>query len=82
MGSPAKRAGVVSFLFTDIHPYDTGTILDKMGIAVRTGSHCAQPLMDLLQVPGTVRISFGVYNTFAELDYLIDSLVKIRKLFT
>jgi len=82
MGNPAKRAGVVSFLFTDIHPYDTGTILDKMGIAVRTGSHCAQPLMDLLQVPGTVRISFGVYNTFAELDYLIDSLVKIRKLFT
>ncbi|HAJ98675.1 MAG TPA: cysteine desulfurase CsdA [Bacteroidales bacterium] len=82
MGSPAKRAGVVSFLFTDIHPYDTGTILDKMGIAVRTGSHCAQPLMDILQVPGTVRISFGVYNTFAELDYLIDSLVKIRKLFT
>lgn len=81
VGNPAKRAGVVSFLFTDIHPYDIGSILDKMGIAVRTGTHCAQPLMELLQIPGTVRASFGVYNTLQEVDYLVESLGKIRKLF-
>ncbi len=81
IGTPAKRAGVVSFIFNDIHPYDTGTILDKMGIAVRTGHHCAQPIMDFYQVPGTVRISLAVYNTRQEIDVLINALKTVREMF-
>ncbi|HSV88993.1 MAG TPA: cysteine desulfurase [Bacteroidales bacterium] len=81
IGTAKQRASVVSFIFKDIHPYDTGVILDKMGIAVRTGHHCAQPVMDFMQIPGTVRVSFGVYNALYEVDVLIDGLKKIRKMF-
>lgn len=80
-GTANDRAGVISFLFNDIHPYDTGTILDKLGIAVRTGHHCAQPVMDFFEIPGTIRVSLAVYNTKQEIDILIDALVKVREMF-
>src|SRR6185312_10182165 len=64
------RAGVISFLVGDIHPFDLGEILDQQGIAVRTGHHCAQPIMDRYCIPGTVRASLAVYNTTAEMDRL------------
>jgi cysteine desulfurase/selenocysteine lyase len=64
------RAGVISFLVGDIHPFDMGEILDQQGIAVRTGHHCAQPVMDRYCIPGTVRASMAVYNTTAEMDRL------------
>lgn len=75
-GQAKEKASVISFLVGNIHPYDLGTLLDKMGIAVRTGHHCAQPLMDVLQIPGTVRASFAVYNTFEEIDIFIEVVKK------
>ena len=70
-GTSAKKTAVVSFNVANIHPYDIGSILDKLGIAVRTGHHCAQPIMDYYQIPGTVRASFSFYNTKAEIDVLV-----------
>jgi cysteine desulfurase/selenocysteine lyase len=70
-GTAKHKAGVVSFLIEGIHPYDLGTLLDKQGIAVRTGHHCAQPLMDHYGIPGTVRASFGVYNNREDVDKLV-----------
>ncbi len=81
IGTAEQRTSVVSFLFTDIHPYDTGTILDKLGIAVRTGHHCAQPVMEHFQIPGTVRVSFALYNTKEEVDALVNALAKVREMF-
>ncbi len=80
LASPRRQSSVLSFIFDDIHPYDTGVLLDKMGVAVRTGHHCTQPLMDILEVPGTVRASFGVYNTTEEVDILADALARIREM--
>ncbi len=80
IASPREQSSVISFIFEDIHPYDTGILLDKMGIAVRTGHHCAQPLMDHLGVPGTVRASFAIYNTMEEADILVNALIKIREM--
>ncbi|MEO1256853.1 MAG: aminotransferase class V-fold PLP-dependent enzyme, partial [Bacteroidota bacterium] len=71
IGNAKNKASVVSFLVDGVHPYDLGTILDKQGIAVRTGHHCTQPLMDRFSIPGTVRASFGVYNTKEEVDKLV-----------
>lgn len=82
IGTPKERAGVISFLFDDIHPYDTGIILDKLGIAVRTGHHCAQPVMDYFGIPGTVRVSFGLYNTRQEVDTLAEALERVRIMFS
>ena len=76
IGRSAHRAGVLSFLVGNIHPFDMGEILDKQGIAVRTGHHCAQPVMDLFCIPGTVRASLAFYNTIDEIDRLV---VGIRK---
>jgi cysteine desulfurase / selenocysteine lyase len=81
IGTARKRTGVISFLFEDIHPYDTGTILDKMGIAVRTGHHCAQPVMDFFGIPGTVRISLALYNTKEEIDTTVQALKTVREMF-
>ncbi len=81
VGTADQKTSVVSFLFEDIHPYDTGTILDKLGIAVRTGHHCAQPLMDFFGIPGTVRASFAAYNTKEEIDRLVEGLKKVREMF-
>jgi cysteine desulfurase/selenocysteine lyase len=70
------RAGVISFLVGDIHPFDMGEILDQQGIAVRTGHHCAQPVMDRYCIPGTVRASLAIYNTPAEIDRLAAGIRK------
>lgn len=72
----AEKSGVISFNVKGQHPFDVGTLLDKYGIAVRTGHHCTQPLMELLGVPGTLRISFGMYNTKTEIDFFIEKLKK------
>lgn len=74
IGTAANKASVISFLVGDIHPYDLGTILDQLGIAVRTGHHCTMPLMDRLGIPGTVRASFAVYNTKEEVDALVEGV--------
>lgn len=74
IGRPKNHAAVISFLVGDTHPYDAGTIMDKLGVAVRTGHHCAQPLIDLFNVPGTIRASFGMYNTYEEVDILIGAI--------
>nr|WP_315123142.1 cysteine desulfurase [uncultured Capnocytophaga sp.] len=73
-----ERTAVISFNLAGIHPYDVGTILDQLGIAVRTGHHCAQPIMDFYHIPGTVRVSFAVYNTFEEIDALIAGIKKAQ----
>jgi len=69
-GEASEKTAVISFNVGTIHPYDIGSILDQMGIAVRTGHHCAQPIMDFYNIPGTVRASFSFYNTFEEIDLL------------
>ncbi|WP_118193111.1 aminotransferase class V-fold PLP-dependent enzyme [Albibacterium indicum] len=71
IGTAKNKSGVISFIVEDIHPYDIGVILDKLGIAVRTGHHCTQPLMARYNIPGTVRASFGLYNTKEEIDVLV-----------
>ncbi len=76
IGKANNKAGALSFLLKGVHPYDTGVILDKLGIAVRTGHHCAEPIMDFYNIAGTVRASFAVYNTTEEIDTLIDGLKK------
>ena len=76
-GTAPGKCSVISFLLGSAHPYDTGMLLDKMGIAVRTGHHCAQPLMHVLGIEGTVRASFAAYNTLEEADYFVDALVRI-----
>jgi len=78
IGNATERSGAVSFLLGNIHPYDTGMILDKMGIAVRTGHHCAQPLMDRFGITGTVRASFALYTTKDEIDALVKGVDKVR----
>ena len=75
-----KRTAVISFNLKGIHPYDVGTILDKMGIAVRTGHHCAQPIMDFYHISGTIRASFAVYNTFDEIDTFVEGVKKAQKM--
>jgi len=74
----SKKASVISFNFKGIHPYDVGTIIDKLGIAVRTGHHCAQPIMDFYKIPGTIRASFAFYNTKEEIDIMIEALKKAQ----
>ena len=80
VGTPTQRAGAVSFVMDDIHPHDIGTILDREGVAIRTGHHCAQPLMARMHVPATARASFGIYNTREEVDVLVGGLKKVREL--
>lgn len=76
----SKRTAVISFNLQNIHPYDVGVILDQLGIAVRTGHHCAQPIMDFYCIPGTVRASFAVYNTFEEIDTFVEAVKKAQKM--
>ena len=77
IGNAKDKAGALSFVVSGTHPYDVGMLLDKMGIAVRTGHHCAQPLIDFLGLPGTVRASFAMYNTMEEVDTFIAALGKV-----
>lgn len=81
IGTAQPKAAVVSFLLDDIHPHDIGTILDQEGIAIRTGNHCAQPVMQRFGVPATARATFSFYNTKDEIDVLVKSLAKIREIF-
>ncbi len=80
-GNAAERDAVVSFLVGDIHHLDMGTLLDRLGIAVRTGHHCAEPLMRRFGVEGTVRASFGLYNTREEVDALVEGINRVRQMF-
>ncbi|MAO16280.1 MAG: cysteine desulfurase CsdA [Muricauda sp.] len=79
-GTAAHKTSVISFNIEGIHPYDIGTIVDKLGIAVRTGHHCAQPIMDFYQIPGTVRASFSFYNTKEEVDKLVEGVTRARNM--
>ena len=76
IGQAPERSGLVSFIIDGIHPYDLGTIIDKMGVAVRTGHHCAEPVMTRFGIPGTVRASFAMYNTLEEVDVLVKSVAR------
>ncbi|HOT88730.1 MAG TPA: cysteine desulfurase [Bacteroidales bacterium] len=80
IGNAKEKKGVASFLVGNIHPYDLGTILDKLGIAVRTGHHCAQPIVEYYKIPGTVRASFALYNTKEEVDILIEGIKKAKNM--
>jgi cysteine desulfurase/selenocysteine lyase len=80
VGTADNKASVVSFVVDKTHPYDVGTILDKLGIAVRTGHHCTQPLMDFYGIPGTVRASLAFYNTKDELDVLTEAVKRAVKM--
>ena len=81
IGTPLQKDAVVSFLVGDIHPFDLGTLLDRLGIALRTGHHCAQPLMQRLGIQGTVRASFGLYNTKEEIDVLVKGIERVAAMF-
>ncbi|HEY6161791.1 MAG TPA: cysteine desulfurase [Bacteroidia bacterium] len=80
IGTAKEKAGVISFVLEGLHPLDVGTILDKLGVAVRTGHHCTQPLMEFFCVPGTVRVSLAFYNTKAEIDQLCAGILKAKKM--
>lgn len=77
-GTSEKKTSVISFNIEGIHPYDIGTIIDKLGIAVRTGHHCAQPIMNYFSIPGTVRASFSFYNTKEEIDIFVAAVKKAK----
>lgn len=81
IGNAAKRAGVLSFILEGIHPHDIGTILDQQGIAIRTGHHCAQPVMECFGIAATARASFALYNTKAEIDALATAIEKVKEVF-
>ena len=80
IGTAKEKAAVISFVIDGLHPMDIGTLLDQQGIAVRTGHHCTQPLLERFGVPGTVRVSFAFYNTFEEVDKLMTGLHKVVKM--
>lgn len=80
-GNAKNKSSVISFLVDKVHPYDMGMLLDKMGIAVRTGQHCAEPLMQELGIQGTVRASISLYNTFDEIDALVNGILRVVKMF-
>ena len=80
-GEAADKGAVISFLVGNIHHYDMGMLLDRLGIAVRTGHHCAQPLMQALGIEGTVRASFSFYNTREEVDVLVRGIERVRQMF-
>ncbi|MBC8105949.1 MAG: aminotransferase class V-fold PLP-dependent enzyme, partial [Anaerolineae bacterium] len=81
IGTAAHKASVLSFVMEDVHPHDIGTILDQQGVAIRTGHHCTQPLMERLGVPATARASLALYNTKEEIDALVGALAKVREIF-
>jgi cysteine desulfurase/selenocysteine lyase len=81
IGTAKDKAGVLSFVMEGVHPHDIGTILDQEGIAIRTGHHCAQPVMERFGVDATARASFGLYNTKQEIDALVRGIHKVREVF-
>ncbi|MEM6628931.1 MAG: SufS family cysteine desulfurase [Bacteroidota bacterium] len=82
IGQAKNKSSIFSFLFGEVHPHDMGTLLDEEGIAIRTGHHCTMPLMEYLEVPGTARASFSIYNTFEEIDRLVEGLTVVKNIFT
>ena len=81
VGQAKEKASIISFVMDGVHAHDIGTIVDQMGVAVRTGHHCAQPVMDRFCIPATARASFGIYNTREEVDALAESLIKVKEIF-
>jgi cysteine desulfurase/selenocysteine lyase len=81
VGTARQKAGVLSFVLDGVHPHDIGTVLDREGIAIRTGHHCAQPVMDRFKLPATARASFGLYNTRGEVDALVRAIHKVIGMF-
>jgi cysteine desulfurase/selenocysteine lyase len=81
VGTAARKASILSFVMDDVHPHDIGTILDQEGVAIRTGHHCTQPLMERLSVPATARASLALYNTKEEIDALVGALARVREIF-
>jgi cysteine desulfurase/selenocysteine lyase len=81
IGTAKEKASVLSFVVEGVHPHDIGTILDQEGIAIRTGHHCAQPVMERFGIPATARASFGLYNTRGEVDALVEAIQKVREVF-
>jgi cysteine desulfurase/selenocysteine lyase len=81
IGTAKEKAGVVSFVIEGVHPHDIGTILDQEGIAIRTGHHCSQPLMERFGIPATARASFAAYNTREEVDALVRGIGRVREVF-
>jgi cysteine desulfurase/selenocysteine lyase len=82
IGTAREKAAVLSFTVEGVHPHDVGTVLDRLGIAVRTGHHCAQPVMDFFKVPATARASFGLYNTLEEVDALAAGIAEVQRMFS
>lgn len=81
IGNATEKSSIISFMLDGIHPHDVGTLLDQQGIAIRTGHHCAQPLMDRYNIPATSRVSFSIFNTTEEIDKLAEGIRKVQKLF-
>jgi cysteine desulfurase/selenocysteine lyase len=81
IGNAKEKSGVISFILDTVHPHDVGTVLDFEGIAIRTGHHCTQPVMQRFNIPATSRASFGLYNTFEEVDMLVQALKKVIEVF-
>jgi len=81
IGRAKQKAGVLSFILENVHPHDIGTIVDQEGVAIRTGHHCAQPVMDRFNIPATARASFGIYNTKEEIDVFIDAVKRVLEVF-
>ena len=81
IGTAKKKAGVLSFVLEGIHPHDVGTILDREGVAIRTGHHCAMPVMERFGVPATARASLALYNTIEEIDVLVAGIHKVKEMF-
>lgn len=82
MGTAPVKAGVISFIMDCAHPHDIGTVLDRQGVAIRTGHHCAQPVMEALSIPATARASFGLYNTKEDIDALVAGIKKVKEIFS
>jgi cysteine desulfurase/selenocysteine lyase len=82
IGTAERKAAVLSFAVEGVHPHDVGTLLNEEGVAIRTGHHCAQPVMQRFKVPATCRASFAFYNTFEEVDALVAAIRKVQKVFT
>ncbi len=81
LGTAKEKSAIISWVMKEVHPHDIGTVLDQRGVAVRVGHHCAMPLMERFAIPATVRVSFGLYNTKAEVDVLVEALREVQKLF-
>ncbi len=79
-GTAKNKASVISFNIEDVHPYDIGAIIDKLGVAVRTGHHCTQPIMDFYKIPGTIRASFSFYNTKKEIDIFVNAIIRAKNM--